>query len=339
MNHFRILFVFVLATTSFSLCNIRPAHSDKGRLMSAETPEEKVRQRRLEALLKDKAKPPVAGQPSIATQILPFLDDPLSGLRVQAVKALGELEDPVARELLEQKLAEMEAPGKNFQIRTPPFVLKWALGRIASRGLHGQAKIDATLSRLGAKWSDVVALFKQVSAVPDDVWHSSVGGGEVMTAVVALLYDMGKAGEDIAPLTEQLTLLPTQKTYIQAASLNNKEAVELSLHVLVDQNAHGRGSRELIWLFMTLQPEASRAVLLRLQDMKAHPELYYGTYPSPTTPGAFRSRMAYLPLLRAASWTRDPIMIPLLREFEKCDDPDVSRTATQMRESIERSNS
>ena len=339
MNHFKILLILVLGTFSFSLCDVRPAHSNKGRVMSAETPEEKVRQRRLEELLKDKGKPAVEGQPSIATQILPFLDDPLSGLRVRAVKALGELEDPIAKEPLEKKLAEMEAPPQEFQVRIPTFALKWALGRIASRGLHGQAKIDAALSRLGGKWMDVVALSKSTSAIPDDVWHSSVDGEDVVTAVVALLYDMGKAGEDIGPLSEQLTLLPTQKTYIQAASLNNQEAVELLLRVLVDQNAHGRGSRELIWLFMTLQPEASRAVLLRLQDMKAHPELYYGTEPYPGDPNAFRKRMAHLPLLRAASWTRDPAMIPLLREFEQCDEPEVRQSATQMRKSIERSNS
>ena len=221
----------------------------------------------------------------------------------------------------------------------PPSSLKLALGRIASHGLHGQAKVEVLLSYAGLKWPDLVALSKRVSAVPDDVWHTSVDGGEFVTSVVALLYRMGKEGEDITPLFEQLTLLPTQKAYIQAASLNTKEAVDLLLHVLVDENATGRGSPQLFRLFTTLQPEASRAVLLRLQDMKAHPDLYYGTYPSPTTPGAFRSRMGYVPLLRAASWTSDPSMIPLLREFEQCNELDVSQSATQARESIERNNS
>ena len=338
MNHFKILFVLVSATTT-SFWNSRPAHAFLAPATSAQIPEEKERQKRFEALLKNKAQPPVAGQPSVAEQILPFLDDSFYDLRLRAVQALGELEDPIAKEPLEKKLAQVKDLRTLNEIWIPVMPINLSLGRISSRGLHGKAKVEAALSRFDLKWADLVALSQKTSAVPENARRMPFSEDDIVDFAVALLYDMRKAGEDIGPLAEQLALLPTQKAYVQAASLDNQEAVELLLRVLVDGNAIGRGSIRLIHLFSKLQPEASHAVLLRLQDMKAHPDLYYGTYPSPGTTNLFETRIRYMPLLRAASWTRDPIMIPLLREFEQCNEPDVRRSAKQARESIERNNS
>ena len=84
VNHFKFLFVALSGAILFLSCSVHPAYAHEVPSLSARTPEEEVRQNRLKAIWKDRAKPMVAGQPSVAEQIVPFLSDPFYGLRVRA---------------------------------------------------------------------------------------------------------------------------------------------------------------------------------------------------------------------------------------------------------------
>ena len=337
MKHFRFLRALA-AIAAFSLAGL-PARALDRPIYYPGTPAAVASKKRFEAILRQRTQPPVAQQPGFAAQLLPFLDDPFIGLRERAAQTLGELQDPIATAPLEERLALMQTEPVDDKLRIDPLTLQLALGHIAARALHGQAKIDAALSYTHYKWPDVVAASESINANNQGIRYSYGPDDIVLAFAVDLLYEMGKSGETIAPFAQQLTLSDAQKVKIQAASLSTKAEVQLELAFLVDTqkyvHAYQSGGQELTQHFAMLGAEANDAVLARLQDMKEHPTDYYGTEPDPEHPQYYRSRMMYSALLSVVGATCDPMMIPLLKYFEQLDNAEVSQSAASTRRIIE----
>ncbi|HEX8463195.1 MAG TPA: hypothetical protein VF627_01135 [Abditibacterium sp.] len=266
-------------------------------------------------------------QRNVVGEIVPFLSDSNQVLRIEAVRALGELEDPQAQASLQAIPYETRDEKNQFRPDgVPRITLKLALGRIAARKFEGQAKVARMVREVGLSWPNLVSLSQIINGSQSSNVDTALGN-EVIEEVVDLLYSMGQRGEEVEPIAQELTLAPSQRVWIQASSLNASEASKLVLNYF----AHFYGSRfpnyKLVKRLVGLGPVATSAILAELQEMKRNPQKYQGVEPSPGRPGMYRSHEGYVPLFRAAAQTKDPRMIPLLKHFAQSSDFDTRRQA------------
>ena len=261
----------------------------------------------------------------VTPDIIPFLSDKYPPLRSRAVQALGQLEAPESVEPLQarKRIESYDAGASRFS----PLTFDLALGRIASRGLKGQDKVAAMMKQIGLSWPDLVQLSQKINGDTDRYRMQSAPGEKVMEEVVDLIYTMGKRGENVEAIAQQLTLLPAQQAQIKASSLDDAKESE----ALVDYLSNLYGARwEDIRLsnhLVNLGDVATTSILARLQEMKQNPNQGQGLEPYPGHPGAFRQRMGCEMVLRAASQTNDPRMIPLFQHFAKSPHEWVRRDA------------
>ena len=252
----------------------------------------------------------------VAKEMLPYLKDPDEGLRTRAVRALGRLEAPLAEAPLQKMLEQVQAAARQKPPINPPHpvpevTLQLALGRIRSRGLKGQAKLEVVAKNVGLSYNEVLQLARKFhvkikdknAAVRQAVAASP--GYEIIKEFVDVLYTMGKRGEDIQVLnTEPLAGAPVHRLLLKAATLPPEKEIEQALDYACQP---GGGSYVQSYL-VDLGPRATEMMIERLQHMLKHPELYRKGVPYGS---------GYVDLFRAAAQTGDPRMIPLLKQFEE----------------------
>ncbi len=246
----------------------------------------------------------------VVPEIASFLDDPYYGMRKRAVRALGWLEKPSAKPYLEKTLQRVKS-GKEPQV--PVQLVHWALGRIDARHLRGKAKLQAVTQSAGFSWDEMVRLSRKVYAPPtlDDVYavQGSVGM-QLLQEVAALLYAMGKQGDNIQPFVAQLTLPRAYHVYLRGAQQNVQQEIELVLNYSTREVEIVGPEEE--WVcedhLVALGQPALDAIERRLRDMLAHPTMY----PEPSGYGT-----RHIMIFRAAAKTRRRDFLGLLRKFEE----------------------
>lgn len=338
-------FIAALVTTSLSSANcaqnkfkfIEPtlhSHCNDRPLTLPQDSETRARFQHFESVWKTRK------EKNVVPLLVPFLSDPFPALRVRAVRALGELENPTAQPALQALLERIEAADKNHESRPvdiPLVTLSLALGRIASRGMKGKAKISTVLKRVGLTWETFVQLSKKVNGTQRfGSIDGEPAGDEIVNTVVDLLYAMGKRGENAQALAKELTLTPSQKVIVEVAGLPEDQEIQVVLDHLVNVYVVTSDDTLLSQHLARLGPKAVLALLQRLEDMKQNPKKYSGLEPDPSYPGAFLEHMGYVNLFDAAVKTQDPRMIPTLKYFEQNAQGRVRTKARMMREIIER---
>jgi hypothetical protein len=278
-------------------------------------------------------------QKNVVSEILPFLRDPFPTLRVRAVRALGELENPAALPPLQALLERMKVEGNEYKEEGIPVVtLKLALGRITSHNIKGKSKISTVLKSVGLTWSEFLQLSQNVNgprrSSPID---AGTPGYEIVQTIVDLLYTMGKQGEKVEVLAKEVTLTPAQRVIVKVANLPENQEIKLILDSLSSVYVVRNDDAALSQHLVELGPSATLAILRRLEDMKQHPKKYSGLEPVPNYPGAFQQHMGYVNLFNAAIQTRDRRMIPLLSYFGQNPQEDIRKEAITARQLIESS--
>lgn len=262
---------------------------------------------------------------NVTLDIIPFLDDTSSSIRFRAVQALGLLENPRAIEPLE---AQMEFGGKSSPVGSiPSITYDLALGRIASRNFKGQDKVATLAEQVGLSWPDLVRLSQKINDDKDRYSMQNTVGEQVMEEVVDLLYTMGKRGENVGPIAQQLTLLPAQQVQIEASTLDDAKESEAILDHFMQLNVIRGEEYRLSNHLVRLGTVATSAILARLEEMKRDPRPFQGLEPYPGYPGAFRSHLGGDIILRTASGIDDPRLMPLFQHFTKSSDKEVRREA------------
>lgn len=246
----------------------------------------------------------------ISSHLLSFLEDPDERLRLRAVRGLGHLESPKAQVPLMALLKRVEQ-AKDYkeyeQIKgVPPLTLKLALGRIQACELKGQDKAAALAKSAGLTWDEVVLLSQKINKGRNRPPANSPAR-EILNEAVSLLYKMGKQGQDIQSLSNQLSLSSSQKILLQAATLSTDREIALILDYATNLKVVTGDDEKLIEHHMVGLGDSTKQLLKqRLKKILGHPEDYsdagYG--------------VPLVTLLRAASLTGDQAFIPLLKQFE-----------------------
>ncbi len=271
----------------------------------------------------------------ITDEINPFLSDPFQPLRVRAAQALGELENPKAVAPLQAILDGMKAEDDGYKEGGIPAVtLKLALGRIASRQLKGQAKVARMVEQVGLTWSQLVSLSQTINGSKGPQEGESLGK-EIIDEVVDLLYTMGKRGEKVVPIAQQLTLAPAQKVLIEASPLSVSQEAEQILNYFSGLHVIQVADYSLVEHLVKLGPVATSTIVARLEEMKQNPQKFKSLEPVPGRPGAYHQRMGTTLLFRAAIQTKDPRVIPLLKHFKQSSDSFIRREATVVLNSLD----
>ncbi len=261
-------------------------------------------------------------QRDISTELLDYVDDPALVLRTRAVRALGRLESREAEAPLQTLLAQAaDSQVKSHEAELPSITLKLALARIKARSLTGQSKLDAISDSVGLSWREILLLSNKVNA--DNGYKDATDGEEIIGEIVALLYTMGKEGEDIRSFATALKLSPAQEVLIQAASISTEQEIKLILERL----SHPKGTRGGAYLLadhlVGLGPIAIDLALERLQDMLKHPENY-------------QQQLGYKMMFRPVSLAADRRALPLLQQFEKSKNPYIKDQAITAQRYIKR---
>ena len=253
----------------------------------------------------------------IVQDVLPFATHPLLTVQLAGVKMLGRLEDPAALKLL-QSLDKNVPPNNDWM--SQPYglslypALPLAIGRIKSRDLKGQEKIEVMLSEVGLSFEQFVDLSQKLDKAPYKL-HKM--GNDVLWEVVDVLYSQKKKGEDIPPLTAQIQLRPAHEFLLQTAQLPVEEAAESLVDYLSATKGVGTGDEsELIDYLVNLGPKADAIAL----DFSKKIFADHQKYPSP---------VYYVELLKilAKRQPNDPRFKPLFLQFYKYDAKTTSQTA------------
>ena len=250
---------------------------------------------------------------SLASQIMPFLQDEHGKLRESAARMLGRLEDPIATAPLQKRLQQVQK-GSAHATYVRPEVLQLALGRIEARSLRGQAKVEAVAKRAGLSWSEVKQLSQKV--VQSRSLANDTAGQRIVKEVVDVLYQMGGRGEKIQLLAQNLSLYPAQKVLLQSAELPPAKQAVVFVDYLAKLDAVTSYDGDLAEFYlMNLQPHAIQATLQKLNAMRQ------GT--------AKHGKRGYLELFRVSALVGDGRAIPLLQHFAKTSSQPMSGYARQ----------
>ncbi len=285
-------------------------------------PASSVRWKRFNTIWQTRTKQDVTGL------IIPFLRDPFRPLRIRAVRALGQLENPKGQVPLQAILRGMKTEEDGFKGGgIPSTTLHLAIGRISSNKLKGRAKITRMTKEVGLTWPALVRLSQTVNGSSHEQMKETQGG-EIMSEVVNLLYAMGKKGEKVEMIAKPLSLMPAQRVRVQASSLSSSAESKLVLDYLSTLNMVRGDDYDLMQHFVDLGPVATTSTLARLQQMKQNPQKYQGLEPYPGHPGMFRKRSSSSTVFRVAAQLGDKRVIPFLKHFQQSSDPSTRREAT-----------
>lgn len=262
-------------------------------------------------------------QRDVASELLPFLQDPAEPLRLRAVKLLGRLESAQAEASLEALANRLKGPGASVArkhadssrvseaVREESMfpTLDLALARIRARNLNGWTKVQALAKSVGLSFDEVVRLSHKVNDPVEGKYASGSAGYEIVDEMVDMLYQMGKRGEDIRPVANRLTLRPAQKVKLQAASLPLEQEITLILNYLSQVKMVGGSEFDLAEHLSASGAPASNAVIRRIRDalQRSEQRLQDSTV----------SAAGCSILFRFANRADDTRAIPLLKQFEK----------------------
>lgn len=272
----------------------------------------------------------------VATEIAPYLQDEDRLIREDAARALSRLKNKTAERILmqvqqQQNAKQKGAPNKqevvggdrnsaDGQIASP--TLKLALGRIQSRDLKGRAKVEAIANSVGLSFAEVARLSATVNEWGKQSVMAGTEGNEIVQELVDVLYQMGKDGEDIASLTKQMTLNPTQVVKLQGATLPVEQELKLIIDHVLSQKKVGITEEEFGATYLpSLGQPATEAIIASLDAVKQRRAEF--------------ERAGLVTLMRAAALTNDSRALSLLKEFGNNPDPKVSYYAIQAREAME----
>jgi len=177
-------------------------------------------------------------QRNVTAELIPFLDDPLDSLRLQAVQALSELEDPQAEAPLQallDKIQQAKSQSQRAPVAGVPEVnLRLALGRIRSRDLKGEKRITSMAQSVGLSLEELARVSQQTNSNGGSQMPES-SGDQIVESIVDTLHSMAKRGEDVSSIANRLALNPAQARKVKAASLPSDQEVT----AILDYLSHG----------------------------------------------------------------------------------------------------
>lgn len=272
-------------------------------------------------------------QRNVTPDLLQMLKaEPSSQLRAAIVVALGRIENPQALQPLQSLLVNAQAQQRvsspnNIILRDdiPVFRIRLALGRIKSRGLKGTAKLNTVAREVGKSWPSL----KQDAQRMRVKLQSRMGIYEVQKsedrAIVEEFYDvlyrMGKRGENIRALGAfELILWKNDTTNVGngirsaeqaklfASSLSNRKEIDFWFKRSLPPSTAWLSAGHVLSLGPQVPDVLMTHLKLALRQIKAKPSLVEGT-------GAYRG------LFNVAVATGERRFLPILRDFQKIDDP------------------
>ncbi|HEX8235311.1 MAG TPA: hypothetical protein VF600_05100 [Abditibacteriaceae bacterium] len=256
-------------------------------------------------------------------EIIPYLQDPKTALRVRAARALGRLESPQAENALLallQRMKEEAATRNPSGVREQTVLL--ALARIRSRNLRGKARVDAVVQSVGLTLADLSLLSQKVNGV-ERAWTKGSPGDEIVDEVVDVLYAMGKRGENIEAMNRDLKLKLTepQQVKLQGAALPENEEIQLILDYLSKPRVLTPDVYDLAYNHLAnLGPVVLTRVMQRLQDLRRR--------------DAARGAANEL-LIGILSNIGDRRVLNVLKEFEQDPNSELRQNARWAQEKIE----
>jgi len=269
----------------------------------------------------------------VTDEIIPFLKEPDPNLRERAVRALGRLESaeaeaPLQAILQRQQEARQKRENLKREERIPELPLKLALGRIRARDLKGKAKLDEVAKNVDlASYDQVLQLAqrfgvqirdKDANTRQEAILSSAM---QILLEYIDLLHMMGRQGENIQALgSDRLAVVPGFQMRLKGATM----PVEQEIKMILDHATSPQGGIFPESYLLGLGPRAIEMLIQRLQDIQRNPEKYNLGAPQAIGRG-------YDHLFLGAAMTGDPRVIPLLKQFEKYPDPNVSGYAQQAR--------
>lgn len=244
----------------------------------------------------------------VLPKIESYLQDRSWPIRVSAVRALGWLEEPSSVPAL-RKIEQRINSGQETQVGIE--TVKMAVGRIEARDLKGKYKLEKVAKSVGLSWQEVARLSQRVNAPASARDRYAVAGSSAVGIVrdfVDLLYEMGKQGQDIQPFAKQLTLLPSQQVYLNAANRTVEQEIDEILAYGLQPDRFGPitdGAEELLKDHLVgLGEPAADALIEKLQDVAEAPTKQF------SNPDVQRG---YVNLFRAVANLEDKRVIPLLK--------------------------
>ena len=282
-----------------------------------------------------------------ARKILPFVLEKVAGsadLPTRAVVALGRIESPVAQKPLEKLLFDAvekekqwlktsrQEPPPSFQVA--PYYLRFALARIESRNMKGQARLDFVARKIGKTWSSVRREGREWKGKLRDpkqrgaIYEFLRGRNSprlTLEEFAQLLHDMGQRGENVNALgASDLLVWPTGRvasgglcalfdppqTVILTANMTRDQAIRFWLQRALPPQKPGveRAGSFSPQAFLDLGAPAVKALKVTLRDLleqvKRDPSIVDGV-------GEVGPRT----LFEAAAASGDHDFIPILQEF------------------------
>lgn len=267
-------------------------------------------------------------QYDIGPELAPLVNDKFADIRWNALRAFALLEHPAGEKPIRELIRNTERdkrPQSEWLRKKLSTIGRYALGRIRSRDLKGQAKINTVLQSVGISWDEAVAISQKVNDKFDRDKKSTTGY-QIIWNLVEVLHDMAIKGESIKPLTNQLTLIYEQKLILEGAEVSASHEADLLLDYAFHLHAVPADAERLFTQhFPLIGKEANDKLFVTMQDVLAHPERY------PDTSHASRRRA----LMMAAGATGETRFLPLMKDFEKSPNGSIKYVAIQQRSLFE----
>ena len=231
-------------------------------------------------------------------QLLKLVDDPDANIRERSVRLLGRLETPQALPTLQQRIRAVEQAMKASAASRQGFygdasnyvpleVLQLAVGRIQSRPLHGQAKLNRMLQAVrfenvpgrkqSLKWANVVEFSRYANVVTGQE-HLRFGspGRRVFDEVVEVLYQEKSEGKNIGALQQQLHLSDAQKMFMDGAALPLQQRIQRVINFGLGIKVYGVEESRLITEYLISLPakQVRDEVNRTLENVLKHPQKY-----------------------------------------------------------------
>lgn len=207
--------------------------------------------------------------------VLPLLNESDAWLRLRAVRILGRLESNRALSALKNMERQVSAArsGTEYDQRqaVPLPILRLAIGRIETKSLRGQARLDELAKCLGLKWADVKVLSEGINK---KIGSSGGTRGMVWREILDVIYQMGKGGQDIKAFRNQLVLVPPEKVYLDCATPGTEEPTVILSYFTSVKAVKYDSDYMLMDHYCSLGAKSRTALLAKLNEVVRRPQKY-----------------------------------------------------------------
>ena len=258
-------------------------------------------------------------QRDVTKDVKKFLKDDYREVQGSAVRVLARLGTSAAETAISEYIETTQK--ELYPSGYVPFSLRMALGRAQARDFKGRAKVAAVARSAGLSFDEIVMLSARIhTTIKSEVWGTD--GYAIMQQMIDLLTDMGKQGENIKPIVNQLTLNPAQQVQLKATSLPIAERTQMIVDYIAGLDVVTGDTNLLKQCLLNETDSVTTDILVqKLQD------IYAGR--------GKVGRSGYIEIFRTAEKTGDARVYQLLEAFENNPDSRIRGYALQSRMTME----